>query len=189
MKSYLQEFTVHAYKGIHNLTLESLNAINILTGDNNSGKTSVLELLSTIGNPQDTDAWIRCARIDGLRIRDRLYFNGFYNMFPIDDERKEIAYSLIDGDGKSDEVMLVAELEETQVSEKEMYRLNGLSRMRSVKQEDEVVDTVCMHLYTYLNQNKAHEDVIYDFQNILPRNLNKRKPYVKTVYESVSSFV
>ena len=120
MKSYLQEFTVHAYKGIHNLTLESLNAINILTGDNNSGKTSVLELLSTIGNPQDTDAWIRCARIDGLRIRDRLYFNGFYNMFPIDDERKEIAYSLIDGDGKSDEVMLVAELEETQVSEKEM---------------------------------------------------------------------
>ena len=91
MKSYLQEFTVHAYKGIHNLTLESLNAINILTGDNNSGKTSVLELLSTIGNPQDTDAWIRCARIDGLRIRDRLYFNGFYNMFPIDDERKEIA--------------------------------------------------------------------------------------------------
>lgn len=184
MKSYLQEFTVHAYKGIHNLTLESLNAINILTGDNNSGKTSVLELLSTIGNPQDTDAWIRCARIDGLRIRDRLYFNGFYNMFPIDDERKEIAYSLKDGDGKSDEVMLVAELEETQVSEKEMYRLNGLSRMRSVKQEDEVVDTVCMHLYTYLNQNKAHEDVIYDFQNILPRNLNKRKPYVKTVYVS-----
>ena len=65
-----------------------------------------------------------------------------------------------------------------------MYRLNGLSRMRSVKQEDEVVDTVCMHLYTYLNQNKAHEDVIYDFQNILPRNLNKRKPYVKTVYVS-----
>ena len=91
---------------------------------------------------------------------------------------------MIDGDGKSDEVMLVAELEETQVSEKEMYRLNGLSRMRSVKQEDEVVDTVCMHLYTYLNQNKAHEDVIYDFQNILPRNLNKRKPYVKTVYVS-----
>lgn len=94
MKKHLQEFTVHAYKGIHNLTLESLNAINILTGDNNSGKTSVLELLSTIGNPQDTDAWIRCARIDGLRIRDRLYFNGFYNMFPIDDGRKEIAYSL-----------------------------------------------------------------------------------------------
>lgn len=37
--------------------------------------------------------------------------------------------------------------------------------------------------YKY-NQNKAHEDVIYDFQNILPRNLNKRKPYVKTVYVS-----
>ena len=52
MKKHLQEFTVHAYKGIHNLTLESLNAINILTGDNNSGKTRVLELLSTIGVPE-----------------------------------------------------------------------------------------------------------------------------------------
>ena len=44
MKKHLQEFTVYAYKGIHNLTLESLNTVNILTGDNNSGKTSVLDV-------------------------------------------------------------------------------------------------------------------------------------------------
>ncbi len=81
MKKHLQEFTVHAYKGIHNLTLESLNAINILMGDNNSGKTSVLELLSTSDNSEDTDTWIRCSRIESLRIRDRLYFNGFYICF------------------------------------------------------------------------------------------------------------
>lgn len=90
MEKHIQEFTVHAYKGIHDLKLENLNLINILTGDNNSGKTSVLELLSTLGNPQNTDAWVLCARTDNLRTRNRLYFNGFYNMFPIDHDTKNI---------------------------------------------------------------------------------------------------
>ena len=51
MGRHIQEFTIHAFKGIRELTLGHLNAINILTGDNNSGKTSVLELLSTLDNP------------------------------------------------------------------------------------------------------------------------------------------
>ena len=54
MGRHIQEFTIHAFKGIRELTLGHLNAINILTGDNNSGKTSVLELLSTLDNPQNT---------------------------------------------------------------------------------------------------------------------------------------
>ena len=46
MEKHIQKFTIHAYKGIQNLTLDHLNLINILTGDNNSGKTSIFEYLS-----------------------------------------------------------------------------------------------------------------------------------------------
>ena len=43
MTIHLQEFDIHQFRGIHNLELKDLNHINIITGDNNTGKTSVLE--------------------------------------------------------------------------------------------------------------------------------------------------
>ena len=45
MAEHIRELFIHDYKGIHELKLQHLNSINILTGDNNSGKTSVLEVL------------------------------------------------------------------------------------------------------------------------------------------------
>lgn len=184
MEKYLQKFSIHEYKGMRDLTLDNLNFINILTGDNNSGKTSVLELLSSIDNPQNTGAWILCSRTDSLRSRNRLYFNGFYNMFPIDKDEKNIAYSFIDKNGKLNTVELMAEIEETQISEREMYRLNGLLRTGSTKREDEIMDVLCMHLYTYINSEKVNEDSIYDFQSRISKFVNKKVHFIRTTYVS-----
>lgn len=184
MEKYLQKFSIHEYKGMRDLTLDNLNFINILTGDNNSGKTSVLELLSSIDNPQNTGAWILCSRTDSLRSRNRLYFNGFYNMFPMDKDEKNIAYSFIDKNGKLNTVELMAEIEETQISEREMYRLNGLLRTGSTKREDEIMDVLCMHLYTYINSEKVNEDNIYDFQSRISKFVNKKVHFIRTTYVS-----
>lgn len=184
MEKYLQKFSIHEYKGMRDLTLDNLNFINILTGDNNSGKTSVLELLSSIDNPQNTGAWILCSRTDSLRSRNRLYFNGFYNMFPIDKDEKNIAYSFINKNGKLNTVELMAEIEETQISEREMYRLNGLLRTGSTKREDEIMDVLCMHLYTYINSEKVNEDSIYDFQSRISKFVNKKVHFIRTTYVS-----
>ena len=83
MAKHIQEFIVHDYKGIHELKFDSLNSINILTGDNNCGKTSVLELLSTMDNPQYTGAWVLCSRMNNVRGRNRLFFNVFLICFPL----------------------------------------------------------------------------------------------------------
>lgn len=186
MGEHIREFTIHAYKGIHDLNLEHLNSINILTGDNNSGKTSVLELLSTLENPQNIRAWELCARIDSLRIRNRFYFHGFYHMFPIDNDKKEISYTFIDGSDEANTVTLTAEIEETQITEKEMYRINGLIRDLP-KEEEEIVDALGMHLSAYINHQKEKEDTIYDFQTRLKpfvRLMSKKVRFVKTVYVS-----
>lgn len=45
---HIDDFRIEAYRGIKDLHLQDLNDINILTGNNNSGKTSVLELLSSL---------------------------------------------------------------------------------------------------------------------------------------------
>ena len=75
MGMHIQEFVIHDYKGLHELKLHDLNSINILTGDNNSGKTSVLELLYTLDNPQNTGSWVLGSRMRGIGPRSRYYFN------------------------------------------------------------------------------------------------------------------
>lgn len=50
MEVYISELDIEAYRGIKNLKMENLAPINIITGDNNSGKTSVLELLQSVKN-------------------------------------------------------------------------------------------------------------------------------------------
>lgn len=184
MEKHIQEFNISAYKGIHNLELKNLNMINILTGDNNSGKTSVLELFSTLDNPENTGSWVLCSRMDSLRVRERLYFNGFFNMFPIEEEKKEILYTFIDSDNSLNTVDLKAEIQETQISEREMYRINGLSRVESTKTEDEIIDAVYMNLFTYINGKVVNEDIIYDFQTRISRFINKKAYFFRTVYVS-----
>lgn len=184
MEKHIQEFNINAYKGIHDLKLKNLNMINILTGDNNSGKTSVLELLSTLDNPENTGAWVLCSRMDSLRVRERLYFNGFFNMFPIEEDKKEISYTFADADNRLNTVDLKAEIQETQISEREMYRLNGLSKTGGSKAEDEIIDAVCMYLFTYINDEVVNKDTIYDFQTRISRFVNKKAYFFRTEYVS-----
>lgn len=87
---------------------------------------------------------------------------------------QKISYDFIDAGNTTNTITLTAEIEETQISEREMYRLNGLLKTGSAKQEDEIIDTICMHLCTYINDKKANEDAIYDFQTKLSKFVNKK---------------
>lgn len=184
MRKHIKNFYIDSYRGINNLNIDDLNLINIFTGDNNSGKTSVLELISTIDNPQKTHSWIVCSRKSVFQKRKRQFFKGFYNMFPIDSDKKRISYTFVDENDISHNIALVAQIEGTQISEKEMYRINGLLKTGSPKQEDDILDTLCMNLYTYINGKKVNEDKIYDFQNKISTFIIKDNTFVKTIYVS-----
>lgn len=58
----IESLTIHRFRGIEDLTLEGMGRINLLVGDNNSGKTSILEAMSVYCKPLDTFAWIDTAR-------------------------------------------------------------------------------------------------------------------------------
>lgn len=184
MAIHLKDFEIHQYKGIQALKLESLNSINLLTGNNNCGKTSVLEILSTVDNPQDMGSWILCSRLSNVPARRRLFYNGFYHMFPIDIDEKLISYTYKDKHRKSNTVVLKAEFEKTQISESEMYRINRLMSTSKRPTDEEFVDTICMHLYTYFNDELVNEDLIYDFQNMMTAFVDKKKTFVRTTYVS-----
>ena len=54
---YIKSLDIKSFRGISSLQLNGLSPINILTGDNNSGKTSVLEVLQSYSNPENFRIW------------------------------------------------------------------------------------------------------------------------------------
>src|ERR1017187_8775674 len=59
MQRHLNEVIIHRFRGLRSVTLSDLGAVNLIVGANNSGKTSVLEAVSTFCRPFDLTEWIR----------------------------------------------------------------------------------------------------------------------------------
>ena len=177
MAIYLQDFNISSYRGIKDLSLTQLNHINILTGDNNSGKTSILELISTVNAPSDIESWLHTCRGSS-------FYHGFFNMFSINEEEKKISYNFTDSQFQEWEIALQAMIEKTQIEEKEMYRINGYIRSEhNNKEEEKIFDTNCMHLSTVVNDETNTLGDIYDFQKRISVSSDKRKKKIKkTIY-------
>lgn len=59
MARHIKELNIESFRGVKNLSLNELNHINIITGDNNCGKTSVLEVLETLNSPANINTWVK----------------------------------------------------------------------------------------------------------------------------------
>ena len=53
----IAEFSVSAFRGLRDVRLEDCAQINLLVGDNNSGKTSLLEAIALVGSPYSIGHW------------------------------------------------------------------------------------------------------------------------------------
>ena len=84
MAKHIRQIDIEAYRGIQDLSLKNLNSINILTGNNNSGKTSVLELISSLRDPYSILAWTGMILNRVSSVRKKLFYQEFYNLFPVD---------------------------------------------------------------------------------------------------------
>lgn len=107
MAVHIEKLEIGHFRGIHHLTIENLNHINIIAGDNNSGKTSVLEALLLLRNPADFTNILRLARMRDTNI----FFSGssvyesFINLFPQNTPDKEISlYATCNGEQVSYEL-------------------------------------------------------------------------------------
>ncbi len=205
MAKHVGEIKINAYRGISELCLKDLNDINILTGDNNSGKTSVLELLSTVDNPHNIGTWVDTLRKNTGSTGRRFFYDEFFSLFPVDAEEKYVSYEYItskehsvtqslkglSGQGdpgqKHTRIELRAEIEETQIPEKEMFRLNGLMKTGYKKEEDQMVDTKCMHLEIWVDGVQKQTYPLYDFQTRISRLVEKDVSFVRTAYVSPSA--
>lgn len=90
MKKF-KNISVKSFRGLKNLELENLNNINIFVGDNNVGKTSILEAIYMLSNPSFNNV------LKTASLRSFNYFSGisnfdnFLNIFPKNNDIYEIA--------------------------------------------------------------------------------------------------
>ena len=121
MSGLISKITIESYRGIESLELKDLKKINILTGDNNSGKTSVLEAISIFGQPDILRSWLEVRRsertFDGISL-----YEGMNDFFNVNCPEKKAAY-VIEEEDECTEVELVAQDREAFITEKE-YRRN-----------------------------------------------------------------
>ena len=95
MNVHIKNFRIDSFRGIKDLRLDNLKEINIITGDNNSGKTSVLEIINHL-NAIDSVKNIAYSTTRGIRQTQLFSFTPFERinyLFPIDDEKSVISYS------------------------------------------------------------------------------------------------
>ena len=115
--AYFRKLYVDRYRGIKALKIDELKNVNLIVGDNNCGKTSVLEavqLLRTSGNLANV---YRVSRLwDSIAVNNaNSVFDNFICMFPKEKEGEcEISISGICNDkdisfelkGKKDRILL-----------------------------------------------------------------------------------
>lgn len=96
----INSFTISNFRGINNLKVENLNNINLIVGDNNSGKTSVLEALQLLRNPGEFANVLKVARTRySFSFSNSLsLYENFIYMFPHSDEKLEIGISAASDD-------------------------------------------------------------------------------------------
>lgn len=85
---YFKELNVKAFRGINNLHVKDLKDINIIVGDNNVGKTSILEAIQLFRDYSFYNV-LKIINGRGKRLQSSL-FQGFLNVFPKNQEQLEI---------------------------------------------------------------------------------------------------
>ena len=92
------KITIGQYRGLNDITLDEMGDFNIILGNNNAGKTSILEAVSCWRTPDRIDNVVRSSilRISSKRLQARgSAFDAFVNIFPYHSGNKTIKLSSV----------------------------------------------------------------------------------------------
>lgn len=91
MGNSIQNLSIGQYRGIKSLVINNLNHVNIIVGDNNSGKTSFLETIYLLRSPHSFNNILRSSRLrNTLSITSSTPYESFINIFPKNSPDKHI---------------------------------------------------------------------------------------------------
>ncbi len=178
MDRHITELDIKSYKGLKDLEIKDLGSINILVGDNNCGKTSVLEAIEILSAPDDFSNIIIVSRQ-----RDRYhffatrysqtYFDSFINIF--NREQEELNVELY---AKNDNEKIGISLSGNIVSK--LLDANDISKLsnRALRADavDEEVKTFVGH-FESVGMNCESQYVEFNRYTSVTRSFRNRKVF------------
>lgn len=86
----LRNIKIDTFRGISNLSVDELSHINLIVGDNNCGKTSILEAIQLLRAPNDINNVFRVSRMRDtyIGISRMPIFDSFTNMLTGDNDKR-----------------------------------------------------------------------------------------------------
>ena len=177
MAVHISDLLIDTYRGIKNLEIHNLSDINIITGDNNCGKTSIMEVLKNLNNINDINTWLDDIRGGHHKL---LPYDVMENLFNIDSDRKELSYGVKKAINKE---FLSLRLEA--VREVSILSKNELREIASFP--NDYNKEVCRFSYRiYCNNLCEKKGMVYNFPtpNIRGGNNSKKLTLVKVKYIS-----
>lgn len=174
----LTELYIENYRGIENLVLDRLGKINIIAGANNTGKTSILEVIESLQTPNNLMAWRKIGRREGntSRVTTTVY-DTMKSLFPISlgTDGDSIVFCGKNND-KEFQVILTSKCYDTLVSEEQLNALKGIRDIHTDTMEaDTEYETKVMELGYFVDGLEAGKDIVYSIQRGLPMRVSNRE--------------
>jgi ABC-type transport system involved in cytochrome c biogenesis ATPase subunit len=88
----IENLTIHSYRRLQNVELRELGRVNLLVGENNSGKTTILEAVATFCRPLDPLEWLGAARRREIKASRQPLLDAVRWLFPQQGADAEGAY-------------------------------------------------------------------------------------------------
>lgn len=176
----LSQLSIEAYRGIRDLELKDMGKINIIAGANNTGKTSILEVIRSFNAPNSLRKWrVLGRRESNSPIISTTVYDTMKSLFPldIDIDGNKIGYDGI-YDEKSFKVELLMHKDSTIINEIILNEANG-ARYRDVQKGDELeskeYETDVMEIKYIVNGRECGEDTLYSIQRGMRRDRDKEE--------------
>lgn len=133
--NHISSLHIQSYRGIQNLKLNDFSLVNIFTGDNNTGKTSVLEILRTLPSPLSLSTWLANGR-KGIKSREVSDYEAFTDLFNVNSQSKIASFNVVDSNKKNHFIILSAEISTTLLSKNQINKEMGM--VFSKNEEDNI---------------------------------------------------
>lgn len=177
--TYIRNLNIKSFRGISSLQLDNLLRINILTGDNNCGKTSVLEVLQSYRNPEDFRVWggLLRRKYPSPKPLAFSYYDGFYDLFNINNQDKKLEYIIESQNAvigtQTDHICLLAKVRDEEVSGEEYRKIQGLTYLEQDNEQLAIENSYPlkrMDIQIKINDKIVSEGYIYEGQRRIEDN-------------------
>lgn len=194
MAIHIEKLEIGHFRGIHHLTIENLNHLNIIAGDNNSGKTSVLEALMLLRSPNDFTNILRLARMreSNVFMGGASVYENFINLFPRDTSHMEIEIHAI-YNGKPLDYYLIGHQKKIMLDPEDVVKNVHLFRKKQMQLELDIdmteADAFSGSLINKIAGQRENIDVeINEYTTVSGREI-RRNEFLNVVYLSPTDHV